>query len=42
MSNVDQDEWDYVDAHVLTWIYRTISRDLMHTIISLGDTTQTI
>ena len=41
MSNVDQDEWDYVDDHVLTWIYGTISRDLMHTVISPGDTAQT-
>lgn len=39
--DVDKEEWDYVDAHVLTWIYGMISRDLMHNIISPGNTAQT-
>jgi hypothetical protein len=32
--NFDQEEWDDVDATVLTWIYSTISLDLLHTIIA--------
>ncbi|XP_057526339.1 uncharacterized protein LOC130805574 [Amaranthus tricolor] len=30
---LDLEEWECVDAHVFQWIYGTICRDLMHTII---------
>ena len=39
--DLDQEEWDYVDAHVFTWIYGTISRDLMTMVVSPGDSAKT-
>ena len=35
----DKEEWEYVDAHVLTWLYGSISRTLL-SIISKADTAQ--
>lgn len=36
---VDADMWSTLDATVLSWIYATISNDLLHTIIELDATT---
>lgn len=39
-SMADKEEWEYVNAHVLMWLYVSISRTLLLSIISKADTAQ--
>ena len=35
-------EWEYIDAHVITWLYGSISRNLLLSIIFKADTAQKV